>query len=81
MLEIVEYLYVDMVIRTLLLEEFTETIGEVILLCELEDWFVYLFAEPYYSLADKFRSPFAWSDKPRGHVSGKKRSRILLNKE
>ena len=78
MLEVVEYLYVYLVIWTVLFEKLSKTVVEVVLLCKLEDRFLCLLAEPYDSLADELRCPFAWTDKPRSNVSCKKACRVLL---
>ena len=79
MLKIVEYLYIDLCIRTVLLEKLSQTVLQVIALSEFQDRLVYLFAEPYYSFSDEFRSPFARTDKPRGYVSDKQACRIFVN--
>ena len=81
MLEVVEHLDVDLVVRTVLLEEFSESVCEIVALSQLEDRLLNLFAEPYHSLADEFRSPLARTYKPRGGVSGEKARRVLFQIE
>ena len=71
-LEVVEDFYVDLVERTLLLEKFSENICEIVFLSKFEDRLLNLLAEPYYCLAYELRSPLAWTDKPRRHISCKK---------
>ena len=79
MLKVIEYLYVDLCIRTVLLEKFSQAVFQVIALCEFQDRLVYLFAEPDYGFSDELRSPFARTDKPRGYVSDKQACRIFVN--
>ena len=81
MLEIVEYADVDRVVWSVLLEEFAEAVVEVVLLCELEDWFACLLAEPYDSLADKLRGPLAWAYKPRCDISCELACRVIFDVE
>ena len=69
MLEVVEYVYVDFVIRSVFLKQFPESVGEIVALGELEYRLVHLFAEPYHSLSDELRCPFARAHEPRSHVS------------
>ena len=81
MLKVVEYLDVDLVVWTVLFEEFAKAVREIVALSKFEDRFVYLLAEPYYSLADEFRCPLARTYKPRSDVSGKICCCIFVNIE
>ena len=66
MLQVIEHIDIDLVIRTFLLKQLAERILDIILVLELEYRLMDRLAQPYYSLAYKLRSPFARSDKPRG---------------
>ena len=81
MLKVVEYLDVDLVIRAILLEKFAEAVCKIIALSEFEDRLVYLLAEPYYSLSDELRCPFAWTYEPWSDISCDKGSRVLIHIE
>ena len=81
MLEIVEYFYVDLVVWSVLLEKFAETVCKIVTLSELEDRLVYLLAKPYYCLSDELRSPFARSYKPRSNIPCEKACGVLFDIE
>ena len=81
MLKVIEYLYVDLVIRTILLEQFAKSVCEIIALSKLEDRLLNLLSKPYDCLPDELRSPFARSHEPWSHISGKETSRIFVNIE
>ena len=78
MLEVIEDLYIDLIIRSMLLKQFAKTICKIIALGKLEDRLMNLLAEPYHSLSDELRGPFTWANKPRSHISGKKARRVLI---
>ena len=69
MLKVVEYLYVDLAIWAVQVKKFAEAVCQIVFLRKLEDRLAYLLAKPYYSLADEFRSPLAWTDEPWRFVS------------
>ena len=71
MLELVEYSDVDLAVWTVLVEKLAKSVCQIVLLAELEDRLSNLLAEPYDSLADKFRCPFARTYKPWSLVSCK----------
>ena len=59
MLKVIEDLYVDLVIWSMLLQKFTKSIAQIILLGKFENRLTYLLTKPYYGLSDELWSPFA----------------------
>ena len=72
MLEVVEYVDVNLVKLALAFEKVAETVVQIILLRELQDGFPNLLAQPYNGLADKLGSPVAWAHEPGGFAAGEK---------
>ena len=81
MLEVVEHLYVDLVIWAILFEQLAETVGKIILLSKFKDGLVDLLTKPYNCFAYKFRCPFARTYESWGHVSCKQGCGIVINIE
>ena len=65
MLEIVEYIDIDLVIRSFLLEKLTERVLDIVLVLKLKDRLVNCLAKPYDRFPYELRSPLARSDEPR----------------
>ena len=63
---VVEYIDVNLVVGASLLQQLTERILNVILVCEFQNRLIYNTTQPYHSLAGKFRSPLARANQPRG---------------
>ena len=81
MLEVVEYINVDLVKRPVEFNEFPEVILEIVLLGELEDRLAHFLAEPDHGLADQLRGPMTRADHPRSDGSGQERSGHLVGVE
>ena len=73
MLQLVEDLDIDFVIRPELLEELSEFVLEIILITKFENRLVNLLAEPDHSLAAELLGPFARAYEPRCYHTGKLR--------
>ena len=78
MLKVIEYVNVDLVERSELVEQLTERMLEIISLRKLEDRLVHFLAKPYDSLSDEFPCPLARAYKPRRYHSCQERACILI---
>ena len=72
MLKVIEYVNVDLVERSELVEQLTERMLQIISLL------VHFLAKPYYSLSDEFSCPLARAYKPRRYYSCQERACILI---
>ena len=70
-LEVVEDLDVNLVIRSLLFEQLAQRVVQIILVSEFQYRFSHLSAQPYHSLADHFLLPVAAAHKPRSRAARK----------
>ena len=81
MLELIEYIDVDLVKGTEQLKKLAKGILEVVFLSQLEDRLVYFAAEPNDCLADQLGSPVARADCPRCDGPGQQGSGHLIRVE
>ena len=78
-LEVVEYVDVDLVVGAALFEQFAQRIFDVILVGELQDRFLHHAAEPHYGLAGEFGRPFAGAYQPRRLLAGEQLGGVLVD--
>ena len=79
MLEVVEHLDIDLVVRTELVKQFSERVLQIIFLGKFQNRLVYFLAKPYYSLSDELPGPVARSYQPRRYDSSKERPGSLVH--
>ena len=80
-LEVVEYIDVDLVVRPVELQQLSERILQIVSLGKFQDRLVKSLAEPHDCLPDEFRAPPARTYQPRSHGPDKLGSGILFSIE
>ena len=81
MLEVIEYVNVDFVERTVLLKKLAQPVGKIVFLSKLEDRLSDSLAEPYYGFPAEFRCPLARSHQPRRYIACEQARGILVRIE
>ena len=78
MLEVVEYLYVDVVGRAVERKQFAQARVVIVLVGQFQDWLAGQVAEPYYRATDEFVVPVAGGHLPGIADTGKRVGRTQV---